>query len=287
MEKIWGILICFLIGGLLQHFWKRAANFREVINKYLIYFGLPFLIVISLVSNPTKKLFNYALIIAVLLVLTNIVIFFLVKILRLTPVQKGSIFLCSTYGNWIYLGIPLAYALFGSVGLILASVAGLIKGIFHFSLGIYLSNLYTKNGSTAIKRVFKTPLIYGFLIAFLLAQFPLRIPDFLLWGASSAIYLAALVIGLSLSFERFEKSLIWGAVFKFGVWPILTLLFLLFLDLSSLEKKILLFLAFIPPAIVNTNLCLEYNLDYKFASNFITLSTVGFLIIVFLLKIFS
>jgi len=285
MEKILGILICFLIGGLIKWRWPASENFRKILNKYLIYFGLPFFIVVSLVSNPAKKFFDYAFITAVLLVFVNIVIFFLVKILKFSPAQKGSIFLCSTYGNWAYLGIPMSYALFGTTGLVLSSVAALIETIFHFSLGIYLSNLYSQAQIGAIKRVFKTPLIYAFLVAFLLVQFPFAVPSWLFQGASSAMYLAALVIGLSLSFGKFEKSLIAGTVFKFGIWPALTFPILLFTNFSPLEKQIILFLAFFPPALVNTNLCLEYNLDYKFASNFTTLSTCGFLIAFLILRI--
>ena len=278
MTEILGLLICFGIGGLLKHYWGRSDILRGIINKYLIYFGLPFFIVVSLIVYPSSQFWNYVLVFFLFLIITSFLFFFLVKKMKASPARKGAIFLCTAYANWGYLGIPTAYVLFGVTGLIIASIFTLIASLVHYSLGIFLSNLYAGSHKMAMQRVLKTPLIYGLIIAFLLSQLSLELPRWLFEGASSAIYLAGLVVGLSVSLNKVDRSLINGAVLKFGLWPILVFLLLVFQDFSLIEKKILLLLAFLPPAMINTSFAIEYKLDFEWASNFTTIATIGFLI---------
>ena len=137
------IFVSFLIGFLFS-FWSKKEILKRYINNYLIYFGLPFLILVSLIERKYQFFKEFALCVGFFVVLSSFLVYHLVKKIKIEPPKKSALFLCSTYGNFAYLGIPISFLFFGNLGATLSALGSLINGTIHYSLGIYLSNLYLK-----------------------------------------------------------------------------------------------------------------------------------------------
>lgn len=278
------IFLLALASGILFRRFTFSEKLKQRINEYLIYFGLPFFIFTSLVEKGEIRFLEYGLIIILFSLIIGIAFFLIIKLFNFSPQRKASLLVCSAYGNVAYLGIPIAYLFFQEVGLIIASVASLIHGLFHFSLGIFLPNIYLGSKKIAFSQVIKTPLIYSFSLALILSRFPISIPNFIETFAFSAIYLAVFVIGLSLVFKQFDKTFFPAFVLKFiGVPVIIFLILYFFPNFSFVEKCSFLLLAFTPPALTNTPLAIKFKWDSVFAANFTSFGTIFFLAIVFLI----
>jgi len=285
------LALAILIGILLERFYPNRAHknkLKKFLTKYLIYFGLPLFIFLSLLKHKEIKLTGYAIFIISFFIILSLFTFILIsKKHNAENKVRASLFICSVYGNTGYIGIPFAYLFFGSKGLAIASLTAVIGGIIHYSLGVFLANCFLSKKKFAILKVIKTPLIYSFSIALLLSRLhfvqAFHIPRALFAFSETAVYLAVFLIGLTLSFKKINRNILTGLLFKFLFSPIIAFFFLQFTQFSTLEKAIFLLLASTPPALINTSLAIEFNWDAEYASNLTAIATCIFLIVAFLI----
>jgi len=284
------LALAILIGILLERFYPNRAHknkLKKFLTKYLIYFGLPLFIFLSLLKHKEIKLTGYAIFIISFFIILSLFTFILISKKHTENKVRASLFICSVYGNTGYIGIPFAYLFFGSKGLAIASLTAVIGGIIHYSLGVFLANCFLSKKKFAILKVIKTPLIYSFSIALLLSRLhfvqAFHIPRALFAFSETAVYLAVFLIGLTLSFKKINRNLLTGLLFKFLFSPIIAFFFLQFTQFSTLEKAVFLLLASTPPALINTSLAIEFNWDAEYASNLTAIATCIFLIVAFLI----
>lgn len=246
-------------------------------------------IFLSLLKHKEIKLTGYAIFIACFFIIFSFIVFLLIlfKNRKAENEVRASLFICSVFGNTGYIGIPFAYMFFGTKGLAIASLTAVIGGIIHYSLGVFLANCFLSTKKFAILKVIKTPLIYSFSIALLLSRLhfvqAIHIPSALSAFSETAVYLAVFLIGLTLSFKKFDRTLLTGLLFKFALSPIIAFFFLQLTQFSILEKATFLLLASTPPALINTSLAIEFDWDAEYASNLTAIATTVFLVIVFLI----
>lgn len=284
------LALAILIGILLERFYPNRAHknkLKKFLTKYLIYFGLPLFIFLSLLKHKEIKLTGYAIFIISFFIILSLFTFILISKKHTENKVRASLFICSVYGNTGYIGIPFAYLFFGSKGLAIASLTAVIGGIIHYSLGVFLANCFLSKKKFAILKVIKTPLIYSFSIALLLSRLhfvqAFHIPRALFAFSETAVYLAVFLIGLTLSFKKINRNLLTGLLFKFLFSPIIAFFLLQLTQFSTLEKAIFLLLASTPPALINTSLAIEFNWDAEYASNLTAIATCIFLIVAFLI----
>lgn len=287
------LTLAILIGILTGRFYPNRAHknkLKKFLTKYLIYFGLPLFIFLSLLKHKEIKLTGYAIFITGFFTTLSLFTFIILKKHSAENTEnkiRASLFICSVFGNTGYIGIPFAYLFFGSKGLAIASLTAVIGGIIHYSLGVFLANCFLSTKKFAILKVMKTPLIYSFSTALLFSRFhfvhAFQIPRSLHIFSETAIYFAVFLIGLTLSFRKINRTILIGLLFKFLFSPIIAFFFLQFTQFGILEKATFLLLASTPPALINTSLAIEFNWNAEYASNFTAIATCIFLIVVFLI----
>ena len=269
---IYFILAAFALGIILNYTYTRAKVVKDYANTYLIWFGLPLLIFLSLVRNKGYFAdFGFFIVISsVFLLIINLVHFYIVRKVKISEKKKASLFL--TF-------------FFQETGALLAAIFTIITLIFHFSLGVYFSNMYLKRSRSALSEVIKFPLLWGTIIAMILSFFVQSAPEWIFQFSKSAIYLAPLVVGLTFKIGKIEGSYIYGFVLKFLVMPALLFAFLFLFVLPAPQKLALLLLAALPPALTSTILAIKYGLDEEYAASFTSYSTLIFLVLMFFISL--
>ena len=284
---IYFILAAFALGIILNYTYTRAKVVKDYANTYLIWFGLPLLIFLSLVRNKGYFAdFGFFIVISsVFLLIINLVHFYIVRKVKISEKKKASLFLTTTYPNTAFLGIPILTFFFQETGALLAAIFTIITLIFHFSLGVYFSNMYLKRSRSALSEVIKFPLLWGTIIAMILSFFVQSAPEWIFQFSKSAIYLAPFVVGLAFKIGKIEGSYIYGFALKFLVMPALLFEFLFLFVLTAPQKLALLLLAALPPALTSTILAIKYGLDEEYAASFTSYSTLIFLVLMFFISL--
>ena len=286
---IYFILAAFALGIILNYTYTRAKVVKDYANTYLIWFGLPLLIFLSLVRNKGNIAdFGFFIVISsVFLLIINLVHFYVVRKVKISEKKKASLFLTTTYPNTAFLGIPILTFFFQETGALLAATFTIVTLIFHFSLGVYFSNRYLKKSRSALSEVIKFPLLWGTVIALVLSFFVQSAPEWIFLFSKSAIYLAPFVVGLAFKIGKIEGTYIYGFALKFLVMPALLFAFLFLFALPAPQKLALLLLAALPPGLTSTMLAIKYRFDEEYAASFTSYSTLIFLVIILIVSLLS
>lgn len=278
-------LIAFLAGFVFSFLPKKDA-IKKYLASYLIYFGLPFLVFVSLSAGDYKKWLSFALTIVVFSILSGIIIYFLTKRIKVAPEKQAALFLSGAVGNFAYIGMPIGFMFFQEEGMALAALAAASGGIIHSTLKIYLANRYVQKSGPAFKQMLKFPLMYSMIFALILSQAGFVFPLLLRMFAKSAIYLSIFLVGISLNLKRLEKVYIWGIVLKFVVVPIVALFLLLFIKLPDIQKTMFVLLSLMPPALINTSIAINYKFDGSLTAGITSFGTILFILAVAAVKFF-
>jgi hypothetical protein len=198
---------------------------------------------------------------------------------RQINLKYGTI--CSNAG---FMGLPLSLAIFGSTGLMYASVALLPIRLFMWSAGL---SLYT---STTRKQVVKTlvthPCIIAVFVGFALMFSGVQLPTFLdntidcLGRCCTA--LSMVVIGAILSDVDprtvFEPAAVYYSVIRLLAIPAVLYVVLRLLNVDSLVTGIIVILSAMPAGSTTAMLAQKYEQAPEFASKMVFISTLASLV---------
>jgi len=285
MIQLIELIAAFIIGIAFSKS-KFREPVKKYVNKYLIWFGLPLLVFVSISRGETTEIVNVAGAALLLIILFSLISYFAVSLLKGEPKRKATLFMTGAFGNNGYLGIPLGLAFFGPTGAFLASIFSMANGIIHYSFGIFLANRFVHEKKAALRKALTFPLFYAFLAALALSFFGITIPEPIYNFSFTATYLAVFIIGISISMKSFSiPDIAKTASLKFLALPVIGAV-LAFLFIGPDERLPFVFQCFMPPALVNTSISLEYGLDSEYAAAATSILTAVFLAVVFALSFF-
>jgi malate permease and related proteins len=278
------IIIAFLIGLLVRIVFKHHESIRKYTNLYLLYIGLPLLVLVSLLKARGMPLGTYFFIAALFILLFMITTYYWVSALRLPGKQKAALFLSSTFGNVGYLGIPFSQMIFGQQGAIIAAIVTVVTTLVHFSLAVWLACKFTEKKSIQLKQIINPVLIVG-IVGLILLKTTFVVPVGVETLSQISTYLLLFVIGLSLSLHPLTKAYTTGFFLKFIVSGIV--MFCVVMLTVGLQGYLpFIFLALMPPAFANTVIALSYKFDESFTSEFTSLATILFIGLLFIASLF-
>ncbi|MEO2065212.1 MAG: AEC family transporter [Desulfurobacteriaceae bacterium] len=195
-------------------------------------------------------------------------------------VKEPAFEISATVMNAGYLGIPLIYLMFGEGALPYAISFMVVMAVYHFTFGILiLKGNEIKEGLVAI---FKIPLIYAVLLAFLLreVELPPGIEKVLKLTGDSTMPLMLVSIGISLSrvsVDQVKEAFLASAV-RFIGGTLGALIAVLLFKSPPLLEKVLIVQSSLPSAVLNYVLCEEFKTNPKLAASIIFISTLLFLL---------
>jgi predicted permease len=299
------ILLIFAIGFFLTREKIWHENTSIVCSKIIVLVSAPCLAVMSIYQRFTNEQLLQSLILLLIGLLHLFILFGLSKLLsfllKLKPKKKEVFEVTFTFSNTIFIGLPVTQIVFGLKGLPYMFTYYIVLLILFWSLGSYkLAKLSDKGGAKKIslKKIINPGLI-GCVIGSLLVITGLKLPavfsislDYL---SDLTVPLSLLVIGANLAvifkngIPKIELSEIIIMVCKFIISPVLMFLLLKLFHITGLPMSVLIFISAMPCHMQTSILAEFYDVEPKYASKLVGLSTIICLftipIFVLLLKI--
>lgn len=181
--------------------------------------------------------------------------------------------------NSSFIGLPIAGAMFGSIGLLYTSVALIPLRIVMWTSGISMFTTTTKKD--VIKKVLTHPCIIAVEIGVILMLLQLKLPLFLgntinsLSNCTTAF--SMLIIGFILSdvdFKNvFDIATVYYSVIRLIVLPVLFFIILKLLHIDSMVTAIIVVIAAMPAGSSTAMLAQQYDGNVEFGSKLVFFST--------------
>lgn len=277
------MFLLIFIGWILIKYKVITKQGQENLTNLVIYLILPCNIIKSFLIDFSADILRQCFDILILSVLLQIFCVILGKILyrkhepdRKKCLQYGII--CSNAG---FLGNPIAEGVFGSAGLLLASVYLIPQRIMMWSSGL---TIFTGDGNTkqVIKKVVTHPCIIACALGMLMMLTQWKLPTVLdttlshLGGCNTA--LSMLVIGMILAEGNlnsiFDKDIWIYSLFRMVLIPGALLLICRLFRLPELVTGVSVLLTAMPAGATTSILAAKYHRAPEFAAQLVVVSTV-------------
>lgn len=277
------------------YFAKRVGALKQsqagVLFDFVIMFAMPCLIISKIYHlDINSHLFIYIFMGFISSVVAALFAVLIGKFMKFSPATLISIFMLTTFGNTLFVGIPIVTTLFGDdiigeVVLYDAFAGALPISIF----GPFILSLDSKRRPSIIKlakKVLFFPPFIGLVLGLILKIFV--IPEFMFMPleslGSTATPVALFAIGLSLSFGAIKSSYKGTIVVVLSKMVLTPFVFINLANLVGLEKTTSLLNAFylcsMPTATIACALVIKANKDTNLA-----VSTVAFGLLFLLISV--
>ncbi len=276
------ILILTAIGYLLRKLNIINTEARAGLTSLVIDVVLPCNIVYSFIIKLNDEVIKASIEVFVISIVIQMVCYGLGFILyRKTAKEEEKVLkyatICSNAG---FLGNPLVEGIYGSMGLMYASIYLIPQRVCMWSAGV--SCFTEAKGKDIIKKVLTHPCIVAVMIGMILMGFQIKLPEF----AASTIHtisnctttLSMIVIGGILAEIDIKTVIsrlnIYYCLIRLVIIPILVLFVCSFFKLDNLVVAVSTVLAGMPAGSTTVILASKYHGDEKFAVRIVFLSTL-------------
>ena len=197
-----------------------SPDFIAQANRLVYYIAIPAMIFSSISKATLKSEMNFSVIAVTLFTLLAVAgIAFAVSFsLNLARPSIGSFIQCSFHGNLGYIGLAVAFYYLGDSGFVKAAIIAGFVMILQNILAVIVLQYHSRNNTDhpkvfdTIKKTMANPVILSALAGIFFSLFngtmPLIIDRALDLLRGMALPLALLIIGASLSFEKFKPRFI-------------------------------------------------------------------------------
>jgi len=210
------IFIVIFLGLIAKQRRFFTPEFLGQANRLVYYFAIPAMIFHAISKASLKSQFNLSVIMISLfsILLITAIAWCVSRVLNLVQSSRGTFLQSSFHGNLGYIGLAVAFYYLGDSGLARASIIAGFVMILQNILAVIVLQYHCQEGEgrASIKSIFKTtmanPVILSALAGILFSlsglQMPLIIERALTIIKGMALPMALLIIGASLSFEKFK-----------------------------------------------------------------------------------
>lgn len=265
---------------------KKLLNFKvDALVNIQFYLIIPALLFVSMYSmTASNSIFGQILLHTLALVAILYLLSLLAaRLFKFSQSKKSAMVNCVCLYNSGNFSIPLVQLLFGTNPLAMSvqMIIMMVTNILTNTLGIYSANRGSKNYAKAIVDIFKVPMVYSVLLAFLLRglQVPVWPP---VWTALESLGQALVPIALiTLGAQLAETHLTWKwldllpTIFlRLIISPLIAFLLVCALGLQGVAAQVAIIAAAAPTAVNAVLLAIKYDNEPAFASEAVFISTV-------------
>lgn len=300
------IVLIMALGYILRKTGWFADTFSGNISKLITQIALPASIFISVQNNLTRgsllNLFANLLLPAIGVIISYIVAFILVKVIKVKVGRRGTFINIIANANTIFIGMPLNVALFGNKAMPYFLIYYIINTVSTWAFGVFL----IKNDDPTLikeekkehkiewKKLLPMPLV-GFIVAVLWLLTGLKLPTF---AGQTFTYIGNLVTPLSLVYigivladsgiknVKFDKDTAFALIGRFIIAPAIMILLvklgapMIHLVMPDLMSQTFIVQSATPALAVLPVLANEAHGDVDYATNVVVLSTILFIVVV-------
>ncbi len=272
------------------------SNTTHAINKFIVYFAYPCLVVqkISALEMDRNTFFDFiiTLLLSTVLLYIGYGISYIYCKARNFPRSSANVAEFSMASpNDGFMGFPVALLFFGDMGLLFMLAHNSALNLYFFTLGIRMMkrNKEDKQGLTP-GRVFKAAadlvmnpnilaLIAGLTLCGLGIKLPVFLDDYFLYIGNVATPMAMIYIGTSLTKSNFmeiikNKKIIESSLMKLIWLPLMTYGIMVFMPVSNIIKITCILGACFPTAATVPMLAEQEQQDSRLGSEILFLSTI-------------
>ncbi len=283
------IFIVIFLGLVAKQWGFFTSDFLGQANRLVYYFAIPAMIFNAISKATLRTQFNLSVIMISLfsLLLITAVAWTASRVMNLPKSSQGTFIQSSFHGNLGYIGLAVAFYYLGDSGFVSAAIiAGFVMILQNIlaviALQYHCQASKERAGITAtLKTIIANPVILSALAGILFSlsglQMPLIIERALTIIKGMALPMALLIIGASLSFEKF-KSRFWPVMVSCFLKVIITpaiglILFKMFsIDPSNYLPGLIILSS--PTATLTYIMAREIGGDSDFAVAAISISTI-------------
>jgi malate permease and related proteins len=192
-----------------------------------------------------------------------------------------TVLITSMFANTGNYGLPLVSFAFGQQALAYASVYFVTTTFLFFSVGVFLASLGHMNIRDAAVGLFKIPTLYAVVLAILFAALHIEMPGPILrtvdLASGASIPLMLVLLGIELSRVEIAgnlRAMQLSVVLRLLIGPMVGLALAAVLGVSGLAREAVVTLTAMPSIVSSAVLAMEYELDSKFVTAVIFISTL-------------
>jgi len=276
-----------VLGYLMARISGKGPTVNKHLNSILINILVPLLVFYVLVTSVPTSLVEipvYLLIAVSIHILGPLLIYFRLRTSDMMVQTKGSLYICSTFNNALFIPLPLVLMFLGPSGVPYVVLFSLTQMILFVTLGSFMGATFSKKdpGWTKIARdaLLFPPFLAALLALIFLASglgLPEPIATVLSYNPALTTYLALLSVGLGVGI-RFSLADIRAAMNVIAVRqfivPLVMLPIILLSGLSQIPIQVLILESLMPPAILAVVYASGFDLDVEAASTTVTVGTL-------------
>lgn len=283
-------LFLIILSGLLFSRTRAASSYWiDVLNKYALWIGFPALVInslsqLDLEGGPILQLIliNSAYIVACILLAYPVS-----RLLKLSNLQRRTLFLIFAFGNVAYLGMPVLQNMMGDHILPVAAILSAVYVFWLLTLALVLVEVHAEEGQLHISKLMaslvKNPLLLSVLVGVLILAFNIRLPAALAKTISmfsgSVTPIVLFSLGIFMGYQSRGTLRDWAFT---GVFVVITMilfpaLFHLSIRGSNMPAdyiKASILDAAMPLGLTPYALSQQYHLDTPFAARTVVLATM-------------
>jgi predicted permease len=278
----------FIIAGyLIARLSGKGKIVNKRLNSLLINVLVPILIFYSLLTSTPATLAEIPIFLGITLIihlLGPVLIYLRFRSVEVNDQTKGSLFICSTFNNALFVPLPLVLMFLGPTGVPFVIMFSLTQMILFVTLGSAMGATF--GGKDAgWEKVARNAVIFppflAAVIALILLGLNLGIPTdlatILSYNSPLTTYLALVSVGIGVG-VRFSLADLRTAlnviVVRQLIIPLLILPIILLSTLSQISVQVLIIESLMPPAILTVVYASGFDLDVEIASTTVTVGTL-------------
>ena len=277
------MFLMILTGAFFRKRGLITAEGRKSLTNIVVHLILPCNILYAF-SRADSSLFSSLMAVVIMAVVLQLAWYVLSKVLwkKMPESRRGVMRYAFQFSNCGFLGNPVIEGLYGSQGLIYASIYLIPIRIFMWSIG--LESFQEKSGSflETMRKIATHPCILATAAGVLWMFFPVTLPEFLqntIYGLNQCLTpFTMLIIGSILAEanlkEMFCRDIYVLSLLRLVIQPLIALGLCRMLHLETLVAEVVTVLVAMPVASTTAILASQHDCDATFASNAVVFTTV-------------
>jgi predicted permease len=279
LQNVFAMFLIMMASYILM---KKEPYPVGVVNTLVFHFFLPVTTFYSIAGLKEVPVGELLLMMTAGFGVTYTIYLLAVLIARARGFKDGfrkTFLLGASYGNHVFLGVPICYAFLGERGTVLALFFALGGYFFLYGVGIYIMT-----GRVTPAALFKNPLFLAMVAGFLCVAVRFPIPSLLSHTFSlmntATFPLSMMVVGGGLKLRFFLDSsrilpVLSASAVKLIVSPIVAWGIALALGLNREQLAICVLQAATPAAVLVTVFSVQYEADPVFSNAIVSLTTLA------------
>lgn len=261
-----------------------SSDYRKGFSDLLIYLVMPSMVLNSYMAGKEMDVLGNlftALGLSIVAIALAIVLSELLS--RLLPVGKDREIICLalSFSNAAYMGFPLISALYGSEGLLYASIFVTVFNVFLWTYG-YSSLNASGSRSELVHSLLMNPVLYAVIVGLLIMLLKVPVPELIrepisITGAMTtplAMIITGMIIASSDLGSMLKNKKVWLAMpIRLLLIPIISFALFYILGIKGMVAQVVIVLAACPTAAISSVFAVKYGHDEELAAGIVVLST--------------